>query len=59
MEYDNFLSPEAIEEIKKKDDPEFVNKILINAIRHRDIWQNDKLVVRKKYDQFDTGAEQS
>tara|TARA_B110000285_G_C14959514_1_gene530928 strand:- start:145 stop:261 length:117 start_codon:yes stop_codon:yes gene_type:complete len=38
MEYDNFLSPEAIEEIKKKDDPEFVNKILINAIRHRDIW---------------------
>jgi hypothetical protein len=38
MEYDNFLSPEAIAAVRKKDDPEFVNKILINAIRCRDIW---------------------
>jgi hypothetical protein len=50
MEYDNFLSPEAVEALRKKTNPDFVNKILINAIRSRDIWRNDKFVDRKKYD---------
>ena len=55
MEYDNFLSPSAVEATRAKENPEFVNKILINAIRSRDIWKNDKFIIRKKYDAFDTG----
>lgn len=38
MEYENFLSPEAIEQLKKKENAEQINKILINAIKSRDIW---------------------